>query len=119
MVLLGRELGWSEERLVEVQDAAYLHDIGKLAVSDRVLTKPGPLSPEEWQLIRQHPAISAEIVGPLFDRSSWPGCAPPRALRRRRLSGRPDGAAIPVMAQAICVADCYDAMSCDRPYHRV
>ena len=74
MVLLGRELGWSEERLAEVQDAAYLHDIGKLAVSDRVLVKAGPLSAEEWELMRQHPAISAEIVGSLFDRSSWPVC---------------------------------------------
>jgi len=119
MVLLGRELGWSEERLADVQDAAYLHDIGKLAVSDRVLTKPGPLSAEEWQLMRQHPAISAEIVGPLFDCELVAGV---RGHHERfGGGGYPDGLAgqaIPEMAQALCVADCYDAMSSDRPYHQ-
>ena len=118
MVLLGRELGWREERLVAVQDAAYLHDIGKLAVSDRVLVKPGPLSPEEWQLIRQHPAISAEIVASLFDAELVAGV---RGHHERfDGGGYPDGLAgeaISDMAQALCVADCYDAMSSDRPYH--
>src|SRR5665647_3873353 len=66
MTLLGRELGWTDDRLAEVQDADYLHDIGKIAVSDRVLLKAGPLSSEEWELMRQHPGISAEIVRPLF-----------------------------------------------------
>ncbi len=66
MVLMGRELGWTQERVAEVQDAAYLHDIGKIGVSDRVLLKPGPLNAKEWELMRQHPAIGAEIVRPLF-----------------------------------------------------
>ena len=118
MVLLGRELGWSEERLAEVQDAAYLHDIGKLAVSDRVLTKAGPLSSEEWELMRQHPAISAEIVGSLFDSELVAGV---RGHHERfGGGGYPDGLvgkAIPQMARAMCVADCYDAMSSERPYH--
>ncbi len=62
-----RELGWPDERLEEVENVAFLHDIGKIGVSDRVLLKGGPLTSEEWELVRQHPGISAEIVRPLFD----------------------------------------------------
>ncbi len=119
MVLLGRELGWIEGRLSDIQDAAYLHDIGKIAVSDRVLTKPGPLSSEEWELMRQHPAISAEIVGPIFDQELVAGVR--HHHERFDGCGYPDGLAaqaIPLMAQAMCVADCYDAMSSDRPYRQ-
>ena len=117
MVLLGHELGWPEERLTEVQDVAYLHDIGKIAVADRVLLKAGPLSDQEWELMRQHPAISAEIVSPLFDEELV------RGVRHHHEyfdgSGYPDGLsgeAIPLIARAMCVVDSYDAMSCVRPY---
>ena len=78
------------ERLEEAQNVAFLHDIGKIGVSDRVLLKAGPLTSEEWELVRQHPGISAEIVRPLFDEELVAGGAPsPRALRRQRLPGRP------------------------------
>ncbi|MEI6725759.1 MAG: diguanylate cyclase [Actinomycetes bacterium] len=117
MTLLGSELGWAEERLAEVQDAAYLHDIGKIAVSDRVLLKTGPLNSEEWELMRQHPGISAEIVRPLFSSEMT------RAVRHHHErydgSGYPDGLAgeaIPPVARAMCLVDAYDAMSCSRPY---
>jgi diguanylate cyclase (GGDEF)-like protein len=117
MTLLGSELGWAEERLAEVQDAAYLHDIGKIAVSDRVLLKTGPLNSEEWELMRQHPGISAEIVRPLFSDELT------LAVRHHHEhydgSGYPDGLAgedIPLVARAMCLVDSYDAMSCSRPY---
>jgi diguanylate cyclase (GGDEF)-like protein/PAS domain S-box-containing protein len=117
MVLLGRELGWPEERLVEVQDVAYLHDIGKIAVADRVLLKVGPLNDQEWELMRQHPVISAEIIGPLFDEELV------RGVRHHHEyfdgSGYPDGLSgetVPLIARAMCVVDSYDAMSCVRPY---
>ena len=117
MMLLGSELGWAEDRLAEVQDAAYLHDIGKIAVSDRVLLKTGPLNSEEWELMRQHPGISAEIVRPLFSEELT------RAVRHHHErydgSGYPDGLAgdaIPLLARAMCLVDSYDAMSCSRPY---
>ncbi len=119
MVLLGRELGWEPELLRSVEEAAYLHDIGKIGVSDRVLLKPGGLNAHEWELMRQHPVFSAEIIGTLFDESlvagvrhhheSWDG------------SGYPDGLAggdIPLVARAMCVADSYDAMSFRRPYRQ-
>jgi hypothetical protein len=83
----GRELGWPEERLEEVENVAFLHDIGKIGVSDRVLLKAGPLTSEEWELMRQHPGISAEIVRPLFDEELVAGV--------RHHHERFDGAATP------------------------
>ncbi len=117
MVLLGRELDWPAERLDEVENAAFLHDIGKIGVSDRVLLKGGPLTSEEWELVRQHPGISAEIVRPLFDQRLVAGVR----HHHERFDGKgyPDGLAaneIPLVARALCVVDCYDAMSCERPY---
>jgi len=117
MTLLGRELGWTDDRLAEVQDADYLHDIGKIAVSDRVLLKAGPLSSEEWELMRQHPGISAEIVRPLFSEELT--LAVRHHHERFDGDGYPDGlagAAIPLVARAMCLVDAYDAMSCSRPY---
>jgi len=119
MAMLGHELGWREERLEEVQSVAFLHDIGKIGVSDRVLLKAGPLTSEEWELMRQHPGISAEIVRPLFDEELVAGVR--HHHERFDGSGYPDGLAgeaIPLIARAMCVVDCYDAMSCQRPYRR-
>ena len=117
MTMLGRELGWSPVRLQEIENVAFLHDVGKIGVSDRVLLKAGPLTSEEWELIRQHPGISAEIVRPLFDEELVAGVR----HHHERLDGKgyPDGLAgqaIPPLARAMCVVDCYDAMSSRRPY---
>ena len=117
MTMLGAELGWPEDRLDEVQNVAFLHDIGKIGVSDRVLLKAGPLTSEEWELMRQHPGISAEIVRPLFDNELVAGVR--HHHERFDGGGYPDGLtgeAIPLFARAMCVVDCYDAMSCRRPY---
>jgi diguanylate cyclase (GGDEF)-like protein len=117
MVMLGAELGWPLERLEEVREVAFLHDIGKIGVSERVLLKGGPLTSEEWELVRQHPGISAEIVRPLFDAELVSGVR--HHHERYDGKGYPDGLAgaeIPLLARAMCVVDCYDAMSSDRPY---
>ena len=119
MALLGAELDWPEERLEEMQNVAFLHDIGKIGISDRVLLKAGPLTSEEWELMRQHPGISAEIVRPLFDEELVAGVR--HHHERFDGHGYPDGLAgeaIPLLARAMCVVDCYDAMSCQRPYRR-
>jgi len=119
MVLLGKELGWPTELIRQVEEAAYLHDIGKIGVSDRVLLKPGGLNAHEWELMRQHPIFSADIIRPLF--------AEPyvRGVRHHHEcfdgSGYPDGIAgeeIPEVARMMCVADSYDAMSFRRPYRQ-
>ena len=66
-VLLAEELHWTPRAVQQLEEATYLHDIGKIAVSDRVLLKSGPLTDEEWELMRQHPVISAEIIESLLD----------------------------------------------------
>ena len=117
ITMLGTELGWPAERLEEVENVAFLHDIGKIGVSDRVLLKAGPLTSEEWELMRQHPGISAEIVRPLFDEELVEGVR--HHHERFDGHGYPDGLGgteIPLIARAMCVVDCYDAMSCQRPY---
>ena len=119
MIMLGRELGWSDETVRVIGEAAYLHDIGKIGISDRVLTKPGKLNDREWAMMRRHPVISADIVRPLYDDDVVLGVR----HHHERLDGRgyPDGLAgelIPLIARAMCVVDSYDAMSFERPYHR-
>ena len=116
-VMLGRELGWSEDVLDPLEEAAYLHDIGKISISDRVLLKPGRLNQQEWEQMREHPVFSAEIIGPLFPDQLV------LAVRHHHEhfdgGGYPDGLAgddIPLLARAMSVVDAYDAMSCARPY---
>jgi len=117
MVLLGEELGWEPTSAEEIREAAYLHDIGKIAVSDRVLLKEGPLNAEEWALMRQHPVVSAEIIESLFPARLV--AAVRHHHERYDGHGYPDGLVgddIPGLARAMCVADSYDAMSLQRPY---
>ena len=119
MALLGKELGWSDALIRDVEEAAYLHDIGKIGVPDRVLLKPSGLNGHEWELMRQHPLFSADIIHPLFDdalvegvrhhHERWAGDGYPAGLA---------GEAIPPIARAMCVADSYDAMSFRRPYRQ-
>ena len=117
MVLLGHELGWPKDLLRAVEEAAYLHDIGKIGVPDRVLLKASGLNGHEWDLMRQHPIFSAEIIRPLFDEALVAGVR--HHHERWDGDGYPDGLAgedIPAVARAMCVADSYDAMSFRRPY---
>jgi diguanylate cyclase (GGDEF)-like protein len=118
MVLLGEELGWDKGLLERVEEASYLHDIGMIGVSDTVLLKRGPLSEEEWEQIRQHPVIGAEILQPLFaedlvaavrhHHERWDGSGYPEGLV---------GTATLEAARALSVVDAYDAMSYAHPYH--
>jgi len=116
-VLLGRELGWPEDVLTSLEEAAYLHDIGKISISDRVLLKPGRLNQQEWEQMREHPVVSADIIHPLFPEDLV--LAVRHHHERYDGDGYPDGLAgecIPLVARAMAVVDAYDAMSCRRPY---
>ena len=109
-----------EQVLHAIEAAALLHDIGKLAIPDSLLDKPGPLTPDEYDRVKQHAVIGADLLaevafpGPLsclvrHHHENWDG------------SGYPDGraaAAIPVGARILSIADCYDALTSHRPYRR-
>ena len=116
--VIGARLGWDEEQIDVLRIGAALHDIGKLALSDSVLRKPGPLSEPELVEVRSHPEEGArmlELIGTLraavpcvrhhhewWDGRGYPtGCA---------------GEAIPAEARVLAVADAFDAMTSDRPY---
>ena len=118
-VLLAKELGWSQELVDQIEEIAYLHDIGKIAISDRSLLKPGPLSDEEWELMREHPVISAEIIESLLGEHLVAGVR--HHHEHYDGSGYPDGLSgegISPIARLLCVVDSYDAMSSLRLYRQ-
>jgi ribonuclease P protein subunit RPR2 len=102
----------------EVGYGFFLHDIGKVGVPEHVLCKPGPLDEAEWLVMREHPAIGAQIVEPIrflagavdivrSHHERWDGRGYPRGLR---------GTQIPLAARIFSIADSFDAMTSDRPY---
>src|SRR6185436_6368323 len=102
------------------QAAALLHDIGKLAVPEHIISKPGRLTPEEFDKMKIHPVVGAEIlervqfpypVGPIVrsHHEKWDGSGYPDGLK---------GAEIPLGARILAVVDCFDALTSDRPYRR-
>src|SRR5947209_925074 len=117
---VARSMGLSEPEVQGVKTAALLHDIGKLAVPEHILSKPGPLTQEEFQKIRIHPQVGAEIiaavpfpypVAPLIlsHHERWDGKGYPQGLR---------GEEIPVGARILTIVDYYDAVTTDGPYHK-
>jgi putative two-component system response regulator len=119
-LLLGQELGLDEGQLRVLRYGALLHDIGKLAVSAKVLCKPGPLTEEEWEEIRQHPVVGERVCSCLwFSRQVAPVIR--HHHERWDGSGYVDGLAgsdIPLLARIVSVVDAFDAMSTDRPYRK-
>src|SRR6516164_5616156 len=117
---LARALGMTENEIQGVKTAALLHDIGKLAVPEHILSKPGPLTQEEFQKIRIHPQIGAEIIAAV----PFPYPVAPLILsHHERWDGRgyPQGLAgedIPIGARVLTIVDYYDAVTTDRPYHK-
>jgi HD-GYP domain-containing protein (c-di-GMP phosphodiesterase class II) len=115
---IGAELGFGEEQLASLGHAALLHDVGKVAVPDAILTKPGRLTEEEFDAIKRHPGEGARIVGRLRRLQSL---VPAVRYHHERWDGGgyPDGLSaddIPLDASIIGLADAWDAMTSDRPY---
>jgi diguanylate cyclase (GGDEF)-like protein/putative nucleotidyltransferase with HDIG domain len=117
---LGKDLEISQADLNALRAASLLHDIGKLAVPEQILSKPGLLTQEEFEKMKIHPTIGAEIlkrvqfpypVVPvvLSHHEKWDGTGYPNALR---------GEDIPIGARILSVVDCFDALTSERPYRR-
>lgn len=119
-VELARALNWSEKDLTTLNLSALLHDVGKIGIPERVLLKPGKLTAEEFEVMKQHPVIGAEIIKHLKNAASIIGGIRHHHERWDGM-GYPDGLAgeqIPAMARVIQMADSYDAMTSHRPYRR-
>lgn len=117
-LLIAQQLGLSTEELDKIRIAALLHDVGKIGVDDRVLKKPGALTPEEFDLMKQHTVKGANIMRPVAQlKEMLPGIE----LHHEQIDGRGypyamKGPDIPLMARIIAVADTLDAMTTNRPY---
>lgn len=117
---LGKQLEFKVDELDELTIAARLHDIGKIGVNEEILKKPSKLTDEEFEEIKQHPAIGYRIINSsielgniaksvLTHHERWDGCGYPLGLK---------GLEIPLMARIICIGDAYDVMTHDRPYKK-
>jgi putative nucleotidyltransferase with HDIG domain len=117
---LARELGVSDQELVHVSRGALLHDIGKMGIPDHILLKPGPLTDEEWEIMRQHPVYAYQLLYPITylrpaldipycHHERWDGSGYPRGLL---------GEQIPLTARIFAVVDVWDALNSERPYRK-
>ena len=117
-VMIGQQLGLSPEELDRLRISALLHDVGKIGVDDRVLKKPGALTAEEFQIMKQHPSKGANIMRPVAQlKDMLPGIE----LHHEHVDGKGypyglKGTEIPLMALIIAVSDTLDAMTTNRPY---
>ena len=117
---LAKELGLSEDETEALRAASVLHDIGKLAVPEHIISKPGKLTPEEFEKMKIHPIVGAEIleqvhfpypVVPIVraHHEKWDGSGYPNGLA---------GEAIPIGARILAAVDCLDALASDRQYRK-
>jgi len=117
-VELAVKMGVSEQKLAHIRRGALLHDIGKMAIPDRILLKPGKLTEEEWEVMERHPQIAYELLSsidflrpalniPYSHHERWDGTGYPLGLA---------GENIPLEARIFAVVDVWDALLSDRPY---
>ncbi len=117
---LARAYGLGDQELAQIRWGALLHDIGKMGVPDAILLKPGPLSEEEWTIMKLHPKLAFEMLSPIrylrhaldipyCHHEKWDGSGYPRGLKEEQ---------IPIAARLFAVVDVWDALRSDRPYRR-
>src|SRR3954452_16395862 len=119
-VLIATEMGLKEEDIEKIRVSAQLHDVGKIGIEDRILKKPGALTPEEFEIMKTHTTKGAAILRPVAQlKDMLPGIE----LHHESLDGRgyPRGlqdAEIPLLPRIIAVADTFDALTTNRPYQQ-
>jgi PAS domain S-box-containing protein len=119
-VALAIEAGLGEAELLQVRWGSLLHDIGKMGIPDGILLKPGPLTDQEWGIMKKHPSFAYEMIAPIrylhtaldipyCHHERWDGTGYPRGLK---------GEQIPLAARIFAVVDVWDALTSDRPYRK-
>ncbi len=119
-IQLAQMMGVNEDKLVHVRRGALLHDIGKMSIPDGILRKPGKLTDDEWEIMRQHPVYAHRFLSeidylrpaldiPYCHHEKWDGTGYPRGL---------EGEQIPLTARIFAVVDVWDALNSDRPYRK-
>ncbi|NMB90701.1 MAG: GAF domain-containing protein [Chloroflexi bacterium] len=117
---LAQSMGFGEDDLLQIRRGGLLHDVGKIAIPDRILLKPGPLTDDEWIIMRRHPIYAYDLLSPIeylipalvipyCHHERWDGSGYPRGLK---------GDQIPLEARIFAVVDVWDALSNDRPYRK-
>ena len=119
-VAVAREIGVPEERMLDIERGALLHDLGKIGVPDTILRKPGDLNKQEWEAMQQHPLLAGLMVSKV---GFLQGAMPILLYHHERYdgSGYPFGLAgdkIPLEARIFAIVDAYDAMTSERPYRK-
>ena len=117
---IGESIRLSESEISKLEAVALLHDIGKIAINEGILNKPGKLKEQEWDEIRKHPEIGYRILNTSYEFSELADCI---LAHHERWDGRgyPQGLKgenIPLISRIIAIADSYDAMTSDRPYRK-
>jgi HD-GYP domain-containing protein (c-di-GMP phosphodiesterase class II) len=118
---IGRALGWEKKRVTTIEIGALLHDMGKIAISDAILKKPGPLTEEEFNEVKRHPEAGARLLA--AGNLSIEAAIPYALYHHERYDGRgyPYGLAgedIPIEGRILAVADTFEALISDRPYRK-
>lgn len=117
---LTRTINLNDADLIHIRRGALLHDIGKMGIPDNILHKPGPLTEEEWEIMKRHPVYAYKMLWPIAylrpaldipycHHEKWDGSGYPRGLK---------GEEIPLAARIFAVVDVWDALSSDRPYRK-
>ena len=117
---IAQSLGIDDDELTHIRRGALLHDIGKMGIPDSILLKPGPLTKEEWAIMRQHPTYAYNLLYPIthlrpalnipyYHHEKWDGSGYPQGL---------EGDQIPLAARIFAVVDVWDALTSDRPYRK-
>jgi putative two-component system response regulator len=117
-VLIGRELGWNERHIEELKFGSILHDIGKIYIREAILRRPGPLSTGDWEEMKMHPVVGAELIKNI---DYLAHAIPVIRHHHERWDGKgyPDGLIgeeIPLIARVVAIADALDAMTSPRAY---